>query len=232
MTRGDRRGQSLVEFALVLPLFIIILVGIFDFGRAIFAYSTLNNASREAARQAVVDQTLVHIEDAAIAGAVSLTLERTDVQVDYRDAATPDAARTCDAHLASPQIVGLRCRRPPRAHLRRRRTTPVGHRRPDLAQRREPLSRPPRLPGADKVGVPAWRLIMTTIRERIAPATPRGTSARGQILVIVAAGLLVVIAMVGLIVDGGIRLGSTAEDAERRGRRGDGRDGGDPGIPG
>ncbi len=106
MTRGDRRGQSLVEFALVLPLFIIILVGIFDFGRAVFAYSTLNNASREAARQAVVDQTLVHIEDAAIAGAVSLALERTDVQVDYRDAATPDAAGSCDANLATPQIVG------------------------------------------------------------------------------------------------------------------------------
>ncbi|MEO6579018.1 MAG: TadE/TadG family type IV pilus assembly protein, partial [Candidatus Limnocylindria bacterium] len=34
--RRDRRGQSAVEFALALPLLILLLVGIFDFGRAIY----------------------------------------------------------------------------------------------------------------------------------------------------------------------------------------------------
>ena len=50
------RGQALVEFALVLPLLILLLVGIFDFGRAIYAFNTVNNAAREAVRLAIVDQ--------------------------------------------------------------------------------------------------------------------------------------------------------------------------------
>src|SRR6185312_16248181 len=54
---GSRRGQALVEFALVLPIFILLLVGIFDFGRAIYAYNTISNAAREAVRVGVVDQS-------------------------------------------------------------------------------------------------------------------------------------------------------------------------------
>ena len=48
--RERSRGQALVEFALVLPIFILILVGIFDLGRAVYVYSTVNNAAREAVR--------------------------------------------------------------------------------------------------------------------------------------------------------------------------------------
>ena len=51
-----RRGQALVEFALIIPLFLLLLVGIFDLGRAVFAYNTLTNAAREGARIAIVNQ--------------------------------------------------------------------------------------------------------------------------------------------------------------------------------
>ena len=44
------RGQSLVEFALVLPLFVLLLVGVFDLGRAFFAYIAISNAAREGTR--------------------------------------------------------------------------------------------------------------------------------------------------------------------------------------
>jgi Flp pilus assembly protein TadG len=54
--RGARRGQALVEFALVLPLFLLFLIAIFDLGRAVFAYNTLTNAAREGARTAIVNQ--------------------------------------------------------------------------------------------------------------------------------------------------------------------------------
>jgi Flp pilus assembly protein TadG len=106
MTRRRDRGQTLVEFAVVLPLFILILVGIFDFGRAIYAYHTLLNASREAARQAVVDQTLTHIEERAVDHAVALGLAAGDVNVDYRRVSTPNAAGSCNANVGSPQVVG------------------------------------------------------------------------------------------------------------------------------
>jgi hypothetical protein len=47
-------GQALVEFSLVLPFFLLLLIGIFDFGRIVWARNALENAAREAARYAIV----------------------------------------------------------------------------------------------------------------------------------------------------------------------------------
>jgi Flp pilus assembly protein TadG len=44
------RGQSLVEFALVSPLFLLLMFGAIDFGRLIYTYSAISSASREGAR--------------------------------------------------------------------------------------------------------------------------------------------------------------------------------------
>jgi Flp pilus assembly protein TadG len=54
--RGRRRsrGQSLVEFALVVPIFLLILSGIFDFGMALYSRISIINAAREGARAAAV----------------------------------------------------------------------------------------------------------------------------------------------------------------------------------
>lgn len=54
--RGER-GQSLVEFALVLPVLVILLVGVFDLGRAVMLSETLNAAVREGTRYAIVHGT-------------------------------------------------------------------------------------------------------------------------------------------------------------------------------
>lgn len=66
------RGQALVEFAFVLPVLLLVLVGILDFGRAIFAYNSVSNAARSATRVAIVDQNLTVIEAAASQEAVGL----------------------------------------------------------------------------------------------------------------------------------------------------------------
>jgi Flp pilus assembly protein TadG len=47
---NNRKGQSMVEFALILPLLVLIIAGIFDLGRAFFASITITNAAREGAR--------------------------------------------------------------------------------------------------------------------------------------------------------------------------------------
>jgi len=55
MTRRQKpRGQAMVEFALVIPVFILLMVGIFDLGRVIWVNDTLSTAAREAARYAIV----------------------------------------------------------------------------------------------------------------------------------------------------------------------------------
>lgn len=48
------RAQALVEFAIVAPIFFLILFGIIDFGRYVYYTQVLNNAAREGARYAIV----------------------------------------------------------------------------------------------------------------------------------------------------------------------------------
>jgi Flp pilus assembly protein TadG len=50
----ERRGQSLVEFALVVPVLVLMTVGVFDLGRAIYYYNVISGTARETARQAIV----------------------------------------------------------------------------------------------------------------------------------------------------------------------------------
>jgi TadE-like protein len=46
-------GSEIAEAALVLPIFFMVLLGIYWFGRAFNVYSTINHAAREGARAAV-----------------------------------------------------------------------------------------------------------------------------------------------------------------------------------
>lgn len=54
LTRGSERGQSLVEFALTIVIFIGLLMGVFELGRAVFMSNGVAEASREIARVASV----------------------------------------------------------------------------------------------------------------------------------------------------------------------------------
>jgi Flp pilus assembly protein TadG len=57
--RGSRpsasAGQGLVEFAVILPVFLLILMILFDFGRVVYAQNTITNNARTAVRAASVD---------------------------------------------------------------------------------------------------------------------------------------------------------------------------------
>jgi hypothetical protein len=57
VTRQEN-GQSLVEFALLLPVFLLILVGIAEFGRGWMTKNILTGAAREGARVAAVQLNL------------------------------------------------------------------------------------------------------------------------------------------------------------------------------
>jgi len=54
MIRRRARGATMVEFALVLVLFLTFTLGILDFGRMLFTWSAANEATRAGARYAVV----------------------------------------------------------------------------------------------------------------------------------------------------------------------------------
>jgi Flp pilus assembly protein TadG len=124
--RRDGRGQGLVEFALVFPLIILIIFGIFDLGRAVYAYNTLANAARQGARVAAVNQAVnktapnstlcqenMPVEDVsnpdwsikacAAQSAVSLGVQTSDVTVSYSSPST--STLTCTA----PSALDLGC---------------------------------------------------------------------------------------------------------------------------
>jgi len=84
-------GQSLVEFALIFPVFFFLITGFLDLGKAVSNYSSLTNAVREATRYAIVHKTDLNnaftnptnntLQDKVMEHAVGMTLNRADIVV-------------------------------------------------------------------------------------------------------------------------------------------------------
>ena len=87
--RRRSRGQALVEFALLAPVFFLVLFAIIEAGRFMFYYETLNNATREGARYAIVNgaNSLVCPTGPAAPGSVACDTDGSDVEERVRDAA-------------------------------------------------------------------------------------------------------------------------------------------------
>ena len=59
--KNYREGQSIVEFTLILPILLIIIMGIIQFGLVLSGYITISNAAREGARVGIIDKTVASI---------------------------------------------------------------------------------------------------------------------------------------------------------------------------
>ena len=82
---GSDRGQALVEFALVIPILLFLLLGVADFARAWNVYEVLTDAGREATRLAVVDNgstaTDVRTVVKQAAGRAGVLVQDTDITI-------------------------------------------------------------------------------------------------------------------------------------------------------
>jgi Flp pilus assembly protein TadG len=81
---GNRRGAAAVEFALVAPLFVLLLLGIIEFGRAMMVQQVLTNATREGARQATLPEaTATSVQNTVVAflSDASIRVSADDVTV-------------------------------------------------------------------------------------------------------------------------------------------------------
>lgn len=81
--RANGHGQSLVEFALIFPVLILLLIGIFDLGRLVFAYNDITNAARNGVRVAIVNQGGTAAVDTTVSQATGINLDPADVEVTY-----------------------------------------------------------------------------------------------------------------------------------------------------
>lgn len=86
--RRNRQGAAAVEFAIVAPVFFLMVFGMIEFGRALMVQQVLTNASREGARVGVLDSTTptrtqvidtvnTYLQSAGISGA-TITLNPTE----------------------------------------------------------------------------------------------------------------------------------------------------------
>ena len=88
-----------MEFALALPIFLLLLVGLFDIGRAVFSYNTLTNAAREGARMAIVNQDVPTIVQRAKNQSAIVELNDPSVVVGFYQMAadgTPNLTEPCN----------------------------------------------------------------------------------------------------------------------------------------
>lgn len=77
--RKNEKGQSIVEFALVIPLLLIFVMAIIEFGFMFNAYLTISSASREGARLGALGETNTAIE--LRVDSVSNTLDLNNINV-------------------------------------------------------------------------------------------------------------------------------------------------------
>ncbi len=81
---SKRKGQSLVEIAFILPILLLIILGLVEFGRALFIYAVVSNAAREGVRHGIVSPNDVAGINGAIAGKLILVpTDAVDVDVSY-----------------------------------------------------------------------------------------------------------------------------------------------------
>lgn len=92
-------GQALVEFAIVLPVFILLILGFVDLARYVFIQNSLAEAAREGARYAIVEgrwkndaDVIAHTQGLAV-GVPSPVVTVSCVDVSTGSASTPPDAR-------------------------------------------------------------------------------------------------------------------------------------------
>ncbi len=103
----NNRGNAVIEFALVLPLILLLIYGITEFGRAWMTINVMHSAAREGVRLAVVsapDVTAVEARVNQVCGAAGIT--PTSIVVSGPDPNDPDRKVTVTVQATFQVIPG------------------------------------------------------------------------------------------------------------------------------
>ncbi len=105
------RGQTLVEFALVLPVLLLLVMGLLEMGRLLTIYTSVISASREAARYGVTSGTGPNgvlqaqdcdgIRSAAKRAGALLDLQDSDIVIQYDSGPGTAVVATCDGNITT-----------------------------------------------------------------------------------------------------------------------------------
>ncbi len=93
MPRSSERGAVAVEFAILAPLLIMLLLGIMEFGRAYNVQVSLSNAAREGVRVMAISNDQTAAKTAAKNAAVSLNPQLADTNFTFSPASCTSGAQ-------------------------------------------------------------------------------------------------------------------------------------------
>jgi Flp pilus assembly protein TadG len=93
LRESSERGAAAVEFAILLPILVMLVMGIIEFGRAYNTQISLTHAARESVRVMAISNNPASAKQAAVNATVSLrpALRTTDVGITTTNAAAPGA---------------------------------------------------------------------------------------------------------------------------------------------
>ena len=85
----SERGAAAVEFALVLPILVVLLIGIMEFGRAYNTQISLTAGAREGARVMAIHKDTPLAQQAVRSGSPSLNPQVTNAQIGFDQTGCP-----------------------------------------------------------------------------------------------------------------------------------------------
>jgi hypothetical protein len=115
--RRNRQGAAVVEFAVVVPVFFLLVFGMIEYGRLVMVQQILTNASREGARRAVlevvdeddvIDAVNDYLADSSISGAEVTVIENAPIPPDFANSMTVTVSIPFSevSWLPSPMFLG------------------------------------------------------------------------------------------------------------------------------
>jgi Flp pilus assembly protein TadG len=117
--RFKRRGVAAVEFAVIAPLFVLIVMGLIEFGRGMMVKQIITNAAREGARRAIIESATEsevksvvnqYLAGASISGATVSVTPTSLSTLGLGDAVTVQVSVSCNSvsWTPSPWFLGGR----------------------------------------------------------------------------------------------------------------------------
>ena len=110
-----KKGAAAVEFAIILPLIVMLVFGTIEFGLMFYNKQVITNASREAARSAITGATVSEVKQIAMDycnGKLfnldgSINLSTADIDVPPLDGSDQSVAISFDYNFLFSQVIGV-----------------------------------------------------------------------------------------------------------------------------
>lgn len=105
--RGNDRGSVALEFGLVIPILVLLLVGVIEFSWNFYAQANVSASAREGAREYAINQSVAAAEDQAVLASKLPGLTTAHVSVKPTSCTPGDMNATVEIHYMYGSLTGF-----------------------------------------------------------------------------------------------------------------------------